>query len=443
MKTHAPLSRRCHQRGAVVVLFGVTLVLLIGFVGLAIDLGRFFVVKAELQNAMDACALAAASQLKPGQNDPNALTRAVAYGRVFTTGGTGNVEAIKNRVNFQSEAVAIAPNQITFSDTLNGSYQDSSTASYNTVRFAKCDYPLAGLPIYFMQVLNFMGSDFSTQTVSAMAVATTGRQVCNVIPAGICERAASTATPPHGLNDGEWISIGTTMAPGWFGWIDYSATAGGTSEVKAALTETGQCNLPVVGTNAPESGAKTSAEDAWNTRFGIYSNPFKISDIGNTPPDKTGYAYFGQNVGTGVNALVANWPRLDTDTAPRAYDGELSPGQTNPPNFQRAAAGLHPYEQTTKIFSGSVTLATGGTGGQLDEYGRMDRRLIVAPVMNCSTMKITGHACALMLNPFGRVTGPGGGPINGKLEYLGLVEAANSPCGNANVTGPYMSVLVK
>ncbi|MEZ5662936.1 MAG: Tad domain-containing protein [Burkholderiaceae bacterium] len=76
-----------HQRGAVAVILGITVTVLIGFAGLAIDLGRFFIVKTELQNAMDACALSASTQLRPGQNNPNALTRAIAYGRVFTTGG--------------------------------------------------------------------------------------------------------------------------------------------------------------------------------------------------------------------------------------------------------------------------------------------------------------------------------------------------------------------
>ena len=59
------------QRGSVAIMFGLTLVVLIGFIGLSVDLGRFFVIKSELQNAMDACALSAASQLKPGAGDPN------------------------------------------------------------------------------------------------------------------------------------------------------------------------------------------------------------------------------------------------------------------------------------------------------------------------------------------------------------------------------------
>jgi Flp pilus assembly protein TadG len=171
MKTPDHLGGRYPQRGVVALVFGLTLVVLIGFAGLAIDFGRFFVIKSELQNAVDACALAAASQLRPGLNDPAALIRAVAYGRVFATGGSGNNPAIKNRANFQSDVVAIVPDQITFSDTPNGSYQSSASANYNTANYAKCSYPLAGLPVFFLPVLN---PQLSTQTVAAMAVARSG-----------------------------------------------------------------------------------------------------------------------------------------------------------------------------------------------------------------------------------------------------------------------------
>ena len=142
------------QRGAVALVLGLTLAVLIGFAGLALDLGRFFVNKSELQNAMDACALAAATQLRPGLDNPLALTQAVAYGRVFATGGTGNIEAIKNRINFQSQTVDPDLLQITFAEALDGTYLDSSAANYNTAKYARCTYALSGLPVLFMRVLN-------------------------------------------------------------------------------------------------------------------------------------------------------------------------------------------------------------------------------------------------------------------------------------------------
>ena len=60
------MKRLCHQvnqRGAVAVLVALMLVVLIGAAGIVLDLGRLFVAKTELQNAADACALAAAREL--------------------------------------------------------------------------------------------------------------------------------------------------------------------------------------------------------------------------------------------------------------------------------------------------------------------------------------------------------------------------------------------
>jgi len=48
------------QRGAVAIITGLAMVVLVGFAGLALDGGRLYLTKTELQNAADACALAAA-----------------------------------------------------------------------------------------------------------------------------------------------------------------------------------------------------------------------------------------------------------------------------------------------------------------------------------------------------------------------------------------------
>ena len=51
------------ERGAVLVLVGVLMFVLIGFAALAIDLGHLYVVRNELQNAADSGALAGAHNL--------------------------------------------------------------------------------------------------------------------------------------------------------------------------------------------------------------------------------------------------------------------------------------------------------------------------------------------------------------------------------------------
>lgn len=62
---------RQRQSGAVLVMLGVTLVVLLGFAALAIDLGRTYLVRTELQNAADAAALAGAKELNQTANGVN------------------------------------------------------------------------------------------------------------------------------------------------------------------------------------------------------------------------------------------------------------------------------------------------------------------------------------------------------------------------------------
>lgn len=433
MKTPALVPGRRQQRGAVVLVFALMLVVLIGFAGLAIDLGRFFVIKSELQNAMDACALSAASQLRPGQNNPAALTKAVAYGQVFSTGGF----AIQNRANFQSAAVAIAADQITFSDTLNGSYQVSTIANYNTAKYAKCDFPLAGLPIYFMRVLN---PNLNTQTVSAMAAATLAPSSSNcAIPVGVCKALGSTEVGNFGLTLGQWLSVKSSdpYATGNFGWVDFTPPAGGASELADLLTGSGQCELNT-GDPVGESGNIASLDGAWNSRFGWYNN--KLTPA-NAAPDFTGYAYAKEN-----------WPNESN-----AYAGApgASPEVAGAVNFETARAEHRFYQgNTPKGIPGNVYTAS--TSEQHLAFGQ-NRRLAVAPVVDCTVWntgsaqpKVEGWACVLMLNPI--VSSPPPNPSKpgvwdvAKLEFLGLSTTPGSPCataGGAGTAGPLVPVLVQ
>src|SRR5215212_6965215 len=91
MRSHLPVpGPHQRQRGAVLVTVALTMLLLLGFIGIGLDFGRLFVMKTELQTAMDSCALSAAQELD-GLAD--ALTRARNAGQ-----NAGNM----NRVGFQS-----------------------------------------------------------------------------------------------------------------------------------------------------------------------------------------------------------------------------------------------------------------------------------------------------------------------------------------------------
>jgi len=91
---HQSTGRRRRRRsGQVVVVFALALIILLGICVLAIDMGRLFTSKAELQNAVDSAALAAASQLSYRYTDPDWRDRvraeAKALARMNPVAGNG------------------------------------------------------------------------------------------------------------------------------------------------------------------------------------------------------------------------------------------------------------------------------------------------------------------------------------------------------------------
>ena len=425
----ATLQQR--QRGAVAITLGLTLVVLIGFAGLAIDLGRFFVIKAELQNSMDACALSAASQLNPGANDINALTRATAYGKVFFKTDVNN--EIKNRVNFQN----MVPNpdilEITFASSNAGPF---NVTDPNTAKYVKCQYPLTDLPIYFMQVLNPL---LTTQTVSAMAVAKRELPNASCIPVAVCSGAGGNASNNFNHSEGDWITAfdGTSYGTGNFGWIDFSPPAGGASEIKAILAGSKQCNISQIGDSVGQTGKQDTLQEAWNTRFGWYRHGGGYSSL-DAPPDKTGFAY--SNLNEDGTEGGGNWP-----SGSNAYSGTSS--VPNQPNFDDAQDIFKPYQETIPLGIKTNQYSQPLQATQLDQLGRVNRRIAAAPVVNCDVWNtppgsqmppILGWACVLMLNPIG-----GGSAASNiaKLEFLGLASDANSPCsgGEENAIAPVLT----
>lgn len=426
------MRSRC-QRGAVAITLGLTLVVLIGFAGLAIDLGRFFVIKAELQNAMDACALSAASQLKPGANDTNALIRATAYGKVFFKTDVNN--AVKNQVNFQS----MVPNpdilEITFASSNAGPFDVTDS---NTAKYVKCRYPLTDLPIYFMQVLNPL---LSTQTVSAMAVAKRELPFASCIPVAACT-AGGNATNNFGYTVGDWLTAtdGTQYGTGHFGWIDFAPPAGGSSELKAILAGSMQCDISQIGFEVNGQGNQDTLQEAWNSRFGWYKKGGGYSPL-EAPPDKTGFAY--SNLNEDGSEGGGNWP-----SGFNAYSGSSTvPGQPKFGGIGGAQEIFKPYQETIPvgIKTNQYNLPLQET--QLDELGRTNRRVASVPVVDCNIWKtppsnqnttVLGWACVLMLNP---MEGGSAASNTAKLEFLGLASDANSPCsgGEENAIAPVLT----
>lgn len=149
----AKRNNRKGERGSVLAMSTISMLALLLATGLAVDVSHFYTAKAELQNAADAAALAAASQLNS------------------TSGGIqcAITEATKalNQYDFKT-TVPITSADITFASNLNGTYITGAAASASptNIRFVKVAIPPKPVGVTFAAVV--LGP---TQGVPASATA--------------------------------------------------------------------------------------------------------------------------------------------------------------------------------------------------------------------------------------------------------------------------------
>lgn len=419
------------QRGAVAIIVGICIFVLVGFAGLVGDLGHLFIVKAELQNGMDSCALAAAKELTgvSGTQLQTAENAGISVGNV-------------NRVDYQGPNLALVPTDVTFSATLNGTYQTRSAveaggaANVLAMKYARCTLPQGGIQPYFMHLLGIGTKDMSATAVATLAPSIT---TCG-IPLAMCKKTPPASCPcggspgAHGHCPGQWYD-GKFEAGGGstgnFNWIDFSPPSGGASEMNALISGTGQCNLNVPNP-VGQTGIVSSSATHWNSRFGLYKNGSGNPQAAGSPPDFTGYSYTPTNWASQCNATA------DFRTKRTAY---ASYGNT----VDTVAAG---NAITSLSINNSFNVSSHGAGGQHQTAGA-DRRLATAPIVDCSawassqTTPIIAWACVLMLHPI-----DGTGDLV-YMEYLGLASEPGSPCattglpGGPGGTGPKVPALVQ
>jgi len=411
---HGAAHRR--ERGVVAIIVALTLAVLIGFAGLALDLGKLYIAKSELANAADACALAASRD----------LTKAVS---LSTPEAAGMTVGASNRVLLQSENVALSTNSnVTFSQQFTGPYQTKdkfTPADVPNIAYVRCTVSRAGIANWFMQVVN---ATLGTSAVAATAVAsTTQSQTTCALPVAICKPAAGSS-----YNVGDWMSskVGSdNQLTGNFMWVAYPDQ--NVPDMKTLLTGTGQCTLPTLGTQVGHTGNIQSMDDAWNTRFGIYHGSY------NPPPDPTGisdFTGFAYSPATQLNGSV--------------------PTRNVFPDFRDNQRPNHtPYQGNSKTNSLEVQ---GTTQSSIYYSSGADRRLALVPVADCTALQnsqkapIQSWACVLMLHPMEKGGSKSG--LNGAiyLEYRGDATDPSTPCATQGIPGstsagigPMVPVLVQ
>lgn len=177
-------------RGAVTIMFSLMVLVLIGFIGMALDLGRIYNRRAELQDIAAATALAAARQLNgTAAGVTAALNKARSTANALTYG-------------YNQQAVSWSDAAIRFSTTAAGNWVDAANAQaapagllFAKVDTSALDASLGTVSLAFMHILS---SAFASTSTAATAIA--GRNAILVAPLAICAMsttaAAARANPP-------------------------------------------------------------------------------------------------------------------------------------------------------------------------------------------------------------------------------------------------------
>lgn len=176
-----------HQRGAVAIIVAICIAVLVGMLGLVLDLGHLYVAKTELQNAADAAALSGAKELKgTSAGIDSAVTWAKATAR-------------QNKYDLNAKNVILIDVDLQFSNSPYGPWADVAEAqsSPGDKTFLKVDTGNGGanpqsFNTWFIQVLPGAASIMHT---FGMAVA--GHYVIDVAPLGIC--AVDKTRPEEGF----------------------------------------------------------------------------------------------------------------------------------------------------------------------------------------------------------------------------------------------------
>jgi Flp pilus assembly protein TadG len=136
--SHASDSlQRKSERGSVLAMSAFGMLAFLLAVGLALDMGHFYVVRAELANAADAASLAGASALN---SSPSGL--ALATERAVT---------VMNTFEFDNTGVTVNASDVKFAVNFDGPYlsQSDANAQAENIRFVRVDVPPKNVSVAF------------------------------------------------------------------------------------------------------------------------------------------------------------------------------------------------------------------------------------------------------------------------------------------------------
>ena len=401
------------------VLTALMIIVIMGIVGLAIDVSRQLVVNAELQNSADACALGGVLELNGATDAPK---RAAQTGKYL--GG------LKNYDNFQKQLVTYGDPNITFSVSRDGPYLEAAAAPSNAV-YIKCTAPQRGLVNMFMGVLGFAKSDLSATAIATLQPA----QSACMVPMSIHAKDPNDSTlfgyaqfdivnNQNATLDGSNNSTADAKVAGIFNFANPLGNASANAnDVGAWIKGIGVCNVPTANGTCIDEIPTNGVTQDWNSRFGVYGGSLTPQEA---IPDQTGAAYDYQAV-KGKSDAVVTYKTVD-EPAKKAFSPVGGDGWNG---------GGYKWSAANHL-----------------SYGTTNRRMVGLPVVdstkNCGSgggHPIVGWACGLMLAPYDNSTNKQKYRVQ-RVQILGRADKTpycgtmGIPGGN-NATGPLVPALVQ
>jgi Flp pilus assembly protein TadG len=340
----SPLVVNRSERGSVTIMTAILLFGLVLVIGLVIDISRMYLVRASLQNAADAAALAGARELNSGLTG---LTAAVT-----------EAQAIVNSYGFNRTGLT-APQAtiitVEFAASLNGPWYVGAggvpAGTENTIKFVRVTTQSANVSILF--AARVLGSTHAEQRSAVAGMSVGLNRVCNFFPIALALTPANQAALTAGTltqltanyTDGITGSTAQVDDHGYAviqipningtGSVETSQLAAGIPNLCASVGE--QKTLDSSQSANSNNGRDNIARGA-NTRLDIYSNgPGQLNPT-DFPPDL--------NISLGLTA--AQYLAGSPATAP-SHTGQQDRRVLVMPIIAPLPAGSSPTIQITKF----------------------------------------------------------------------------------------------
>ncbi|HEX6183989.1 MAG TPA: pilus assembly protein TadG-related protein [Pyrinomonadaceae bacterium] len=166
-------SENKRERGSVLAMSALGMLTFLLATGMAVDLGHFYLVKSELQNAADAAALAGASALNSG---PTGIQRAQE-----------RATAAMNNYDINSKGLKSEEFVVTYSASLNGGYMSygSALGQAQSIRFVRVETPTVPVQVFFAAPVLGSSKNLKAEATAGMSLPVT--DPCDFLPVSVID----------------------------------------------------------------------------------------------------------------------------------------------------------------------------------------------------------------------------------------------------------------